>query len=203
MVPGQISRPGRGSAQDQDHYLEGRLRSARAPSPGPRLGASRGEPVREDLAHPECPPDVVAEADFTGSTAGMIPRCAKTPKRSCGHRMLHERQRAGGAPGHRFVRPCNSAPHMKRITLAKILDSLVELTTEVTVDLSIAGGRAARSSDDARQAIAARVQRRAREATMRKTASIPRRAHCAQRTWRSRWPRVHQCACPRSRSTRR
>jgi len=41
-------------------------------------------------------------------------------------------------PGIDFVRPCNLCPHMKRITLPKILDSLVYLREEVTVDPMIA-----------------------------------------------------------------
>jgi len=38
-----------------------------------------------------------------------------------------------------FVKPCNLCPHMKRITLPKILDSLLHMTEEVTVDPAIAG----------------------------------------------------------------
>jgi quinolinate synthase len=32
------------------------------------------------------------------------------------------------------VRPCNLCPHMKRITLPKILDSLVNMREEITID---------------------------------------------------------------------
>ena len=41
---------------------------------------------------------------------------------------------AAEAPDVDFVRPCNLCPHMKRITLPKILDSLVNMQDEVTVD---------------------------------------------------------------------
>ena len=34
-------------------------------------------------------------------------------------------------PDVEFVRPCNLCPHMKRITLPKILDSLVHMKEEV------------------------------------------------------------------------
>jgi quinolinate synthase len=40
-------------------------------------------------------------------------------------------------PDVEFVRPCNLCPHMKRITLPKILDSLVHMTEEVTIDPAI------------------------------------------------------------------
>jgi quinolinate synthase len=42
-------------------------------------------------------------------------------------------------PDVHFVRPCNLCPHMKRITLPKILDSLVYMQEEVVVDPLIAG----------------------------------------------------------------
>jgi quinolinate synthase len=41
-------------------------------------------------------------------------------------------------PGVEFVRPCNLCPHMKRITLPKILDSLVYMREEVTIDPALA-----------------------------------------------------------------
>jgi quinolinate synthase len=41
-------------------------------------------------------------------------------------------------PDVEFVRPCNLCPHMKRITLPKILDSLIDLKEEVVVDARIA-----------------------------------------------------------------
>ena len=45
---------------------------------------------------------------------------------------------AAEAPDIDFIRPCNLCPHMKRITLPKILDSLVYLKDEVTVDPMVA-----------------------------------------------------------------
>src|SRR5687767_11875977 len=87
--------------------------------------------VREDdpsvqiIAHPECPPDVIAEADYTGSTSGMIDFVRKhQPKRVV---LVTECSMADNVsaelPNVQFVRPCNLCPHMKRITLPKILDS--------------------------------------------------------------------------------
>jgi quinolinate synthase len=98
------------------------------------------------LAHPECPPDVIAEADFAGSTAKMADFVKlKRPKRVV---MVTECSMADNvaaeAPGVEFVRPCNLCPHMKRITLPKILDSLVFMQEEVLVDPLVAS-RARRS----------------------------------------------------------
>ena len=85
------------------------------------------DPSVQIIAHPECPPDVIAAADFTGSTAHMIDWVRKNkPKRVV---MVTECSMADNVqaelPDVEFVRPCNLCPHMKRITLPKILDSLV------------------------------------------------------------------------------
>ena len=88
------------------------------------------------LAHPECPPEVIAEADFAGSTSGLIKYVAEHhPKRVV---MVTECSMSDNVaaeyPDIEFVRPCNLCPHMKRITLDKILHSLQTMTVEVTVD---------------------------------------------------------------------
>jgi quinolinate synthase len=41
-------------------------------------------------------------------------------------------------PETEFVRPCNLCPHMKRITLPKILHSLETMTVEVTINPAVA-----------------------------------------------------------------
>jgi quinolinate synthase len=99
------------------------------------------------LAHPECPPDVLAESDFVGSTAGMIHEVAKRkPRRVL---MVTECSMSDNVavefPQIEFVRPCNLCPHMKQITLPKILDSLQSMTHVVEVDPLV--------SDRARQAV--------------------------------------------------
>ena len=98
------------------------------------------DPSIQIIAHPECPPDVIEEADFTGSTAHMIDWVrAKKPKRIV---MVTECSMADNVqaelPDVEFVRPCNLCPHMKRITLPKILDSLVYMKEEVVIDPAIA-----------------------------------------------------------------
>lgn len=98
------------------------------------------DPAVKIIAHPECPPDVIAEADYTGSTAGMIDYAVKQK----GGRVLLVTECsmadnvAAGAPEVEFVRPCNLCPHMKRITLPKILDSLLYLQHEVTIPEELA-----------------------------------------------------------------
>ena len=92
------------------------------------------------LAHPECPPEVVAEADFAGSTAAMIGYVGtQKPQRVV---MITECSMSDNVaveyPDVDFVRPCNLCPHMKRITLDGILLSLQTMTTEVLVPADIA-----------------------------------------------------------------
>jgi quinolinate synthase len=92
------------------------------------------------MAHPECPPEVVAESDFAGSTSGMIDFvAAKHPNKVV---LVTECSMSDNVavefPETEFVRPCNLCPHMKRITLPKILNALETMTVEVAVDPAIA-----------------------------------------------------------------
>jgi quinolinate synthase len=92
------------------------------------------------LAHPECPPEVVAEADFTGSTAAMGNYVAdKKPRRVI---LVTECSMSDNVavqnPDVEFVRPCNLCPHMKRITLAKIRRALETMSPEVTIEPEVA-----------------------------------------------------------------
>ncbi|MEL6598184.1 MAG: quinolinate synthase NadA [Pseudomonadota bacterium] len=87
------------------------------------------------IAHPECPPDVIAEADFSGSTAGMINyvRTEKPAKVVMVTECSMSDNVAAELPETDFVRPCNICPHMKRISLENILWALHSKTEEVTV----------------------------------------------------------------------
>ncbi|MGE0240320.1 MAG: quinolinate synthase NadA [Parvibaculaceae bacterium] len=92
------------------------------------------------LAHPECPPEVVAAADFSGSTAVMAdyvgqrkpPRVALLTECSMSDNVAVQN------PEVEFIRPCNLCPHMKRITLKNIRIALVENRHEVTIDPAVA-----------------------------------------------------------------
>ncbi len=99
-----------------------------------------GNPDVVVLAHPECPPEVLDEADYVGSTSGMSQYVnERQPKRVV---MITECSMSDNVavenPGVEFVRPCNLCPHMKRITLPKILHSLQTMEYEVTVDPAVA-----------------------------------------------------------------
>ncbi len=92
------------------------------------------------LAHPECPPDVLAEADYVGSTAGMIGYVGRErPRRVV---LVTECSMSDNVaveyPELEFVRPCNLCPHMKRITLPRILQSLERMEHRVEVEPQIA-----------------------------------------------------------------
>ena len=92
------------------------------------------------LAHPECPPEVVDEADYAGSTAQMVGFVGRhRPRRVA---LITECSMSDNVaqqfPETEFVRPCNLCPHMKRNTLAKIRRSLETLTHEVTIDPAVA-----------------------------------------------------------------
>jgi quinolinate synthase len=91
------------------------------------------------IAHPECPPDVLAAVDFAGSTAAMIDYVREHQERRVV--MLTECSMSDNVaaefPNVEFVRPCNLCPHMKQNTLPKILRSLETLQDEVLVDEAV------------------------------------------------------------------
>ena len=93
----------------------------------------------EVLAHPECPPEVLAEVDFVGSTAGMIDHLAASKPQHVV--MITECSMSDNVavefPEIQFTRPCNLCPHMKRITLSKILWSLQTMQHQVEVEPTI------------------------------------------------------------------
>ncbi len=119
----------KGHCEVHERFSGAELRAYREADPGVKI-----------IAHPECDQDVIQEADFTGSTAGMI----KWVKDNQPSKVLLVTECsmsdnvAVETPKVQFVRPCNLCPHMKRITLPKILNSLVFLKEDVTVDPAIA-----------------------------------------------------------------
>lgn len=106
----------------------------------------RQHPGVSVLAHPECPPDVLEAADYVGSTAGMVSHLGQArPARVV---LVTECSMSDNVAVHfpqvEFVRPCNLCPHMKRITLPKILDCLERMEHRVWVDPAV-GERARRA----------------------------------------------------------
>src|SRR5690554_3355643 len=112
-----------------ERFTAAELRGFREAYPGVRI-----------LAHPECPPDVLAEADYVGSTAGMIKHVGETrPARVV---MVTECSMSDNVaveyPDIEFLRPCNLCPHMKRITLPGVLASLRTMTHRIEIPEDVA-----------------------------------------------------------------
>ena len=118
-----------GSCMVHERFTGEELRAYRESHPGIQI-----------IAHPECPPDVLAEADYVGSTSGMISWVERNrPRRVV---MVTECSMSDNVAAEirdvEFVRPCNLCPHMKRITLRGIADSLRHLRHEVTIPPAVA-----------------------------------------------------------------
>jgi quinolinate synthase len=112
-----------------------------------RFTAAEVRQLREDhpgivvLAHPECPPEVVAEADFSGSTAALsqFVETRKPPRVVLLTECSMSDNVAVQHPDVEFIRPCNLCPHMKRITLRNIRQALEQNRHIVTIDPAVAG----------------------------------------------------------------
>jgi quinolinate synthase len=108
----------------------------------------RSEPGVHVMAHPECPPEVLREADFVGSTSGMIRHIADERPRKVV--LITECSMSDNVavefPDVEFVRPCNLCPHMKRITLPKVLRSLQTMSPVIDVAPDVAA-RARRATE--------------------------------------------------------
>ena len=120
-----------GSCEVHERFTAAELREYRVLNPGIQI-----------IAHPECPPDVLEEADFVGSTSGMINWVkTETPSQVV---MVTECSMSDNvaieSPDTEFLRPCNLCPHMKRITLEGIRDSLLHLRYVVEIDAQVAAG---------------------------------------------------------------
>jgi quinolinate synthase len=118
-----------GHCEVHERFTAAEMRSLRTDHPGVVV-----------LAHPECPPEVVAEADFAGSTAAMAQYVdSKQPARVV---LVTECSMsdniAAAHPEIDFVRPCNLCPHMKRITLPRIRRALETMRHAVEVDPAVA-----------------------------------------------------------------
>ena len=118
-----------GACEVHERFTDDELRRYRKDYPGIHI-----------MAHPECRPEVLNEADFVGSTSGMIKHIGdERPERVV---MVTECSMSDNVavefPEVDFIRPCNLCPHMKRITLPKILWSLKNLEPVIEVAPEIA-----------------------------------------------------------------
>ena len=119
----------KGRCEVHELFTAEELRQYREDDPGLRI-----------IAHPECKPDVLDEADFSGSTSAMIKWVSDNqPDRVM---MVTECSMSDNIavenPNVNFVRPCNLCPHMKQITLPKVLEAMVFNRTEITVEADVA-----------------------------------------------------------------
>ena len=111
-----------------DQFNEKEIHDIRKDNPGIKI-----------IAHPECPPDVIKASDFAGSTSGMIKYVHDNqPKKVM---MVTECSMSDNIqvenPNVDFIKPCNMCPHMKKITLPKILDCLENETGEIIMNQEI------------------------------------------------------------------
>jgi quinolinate synthase len=120
----------KGHCEVHERFTGNEIRSLRETYPGVVV-----------IAHPECPPDVLAASDFVGSTSGMLKhvRDRRPQKVAMITECSMSDNLAAEFPEVDFVRPCNLCPHMKRITLPKIYESLRDLKFEIKIDPVLAG----------------------------------------------------------------
>lgn len=122
-----ITHPG--ACEVHERFTPADIRQVRADHPGVTV-----------LAHPECPPEVVDEADYAGSTAQMV--SFVEARRPLTVALITECSMSDNVaqayPDVEFVRPCNLCPHMKRNTLGAIRRALETMTHEVTVPDGVA-----------------------------------------------------------------
>ena len=119
----------KGHCEVHERFTAKDIEEIRAADPGTKI-----------IAHPECPPDVLNVADFTGSTSAMINWVKTNHPRKVA--LITECSMASNVavetPDVEFVRPCNLCPHMKRISLENIYEALRDMRHEVTIDPAVA-----------------------------------------------------------------
>ena len=115
----------KGICMVHDQFNEKEIHEIRKNNPGIKI-----------IAHPECPPDVIKASDFAGSTSGMIQYVAEHQPNQV--MSVTECKKSDNIqdenPTVEFIKPCNMCPHMKKITLSKILDCLENETGEIIMD---------------------------------------------------------------------
>ena len=115
----------KGTCEVHEQFNDEEINEIRKNNPGIKI-----------IAHPECPPDVIRASDFAGSTSGMIKYVKDNQPAKV--MMVTECSMSDNVqidnPNVKFIRPCNLCPHMKKITLPKILDCLENETNELIMD---------------------------------------------------------------------
>ena len=115
----------KGTCEVHEQFNDEEINEIRKNNPGIKI-----------IAHPECPPDVIQASDFAGSTSGMIKYVKDNQPEKV--MMVTECSMSDNIqienPNVDFVKPCNMCPHMKKITLPKILDCLENETGEIIMN---------------------------------------------------------------------
>ena len=115
----------KGTCEVHERFNDKEINEIRKSNPGIKI-----------IAHPECPPDVIRASDFAGSTSSMIKYVKDNQPEKV--MMVTECSMSDNVqidnPNVKFIRPCNLCPHMKKITLPKILDCLENETNEIIID---------------------------------------------------------------------
>ena len=115
----------KGTCEVHEQFNDQEINEIRKNNPGIKI-----------IAHPECPPDVIKASDFAGSTSGMIKYVKENQPEKV--MMVTECSMSDNVqidnPNVKFIRPCNLCPHMKKITLPKILDCLENESNEIIMD---------------------------------------------------------------------
>ena len=115
----------KGTCEVHEQFNDQEINEIRKSNPGIKI-----------IAHPECPPDVINASDFAGSTSGMIKYVKDNQPEKV--MMVTECSMSDNVqvdnPNVEFIRPCNLCPHMKKITLPKVLECLENETNEIILD---------------------------------------------------------------------
>ena len=114
----------KGTCEVHEQFNDKEINEIRKNNPGIKI-----------IAHPECPPDVIKASDFAGSTSGMIKYVKDNQPEKV--MMVTECSMSDNVqidnPNVKFIRPCNLCPHMKKITLPKVLECLEKETNEILI----------------------------------------------------------------------
>ena len=115
----------KGTCEVHEQFNDQEINEIRKNNPGIKI-----------IAHPECPPDVINASDFAGSTSGMIKYVKDNQPEKV--MMVTECSMSDNVqidnPNVKFIRPCNLCPHMKKITLPKVLHCLKNESNELIMD---------------------------------------------------------------------
>ncbi|MBK7382346.1 MAG: quinolinate synthase NadA [Flavobacteriales bacterium] len=97
------------------------------------------------IAHPECPPEILAEADHVGSTSSLLEFVQRDPARTfivaTEAGILHKMREAAPhkelipAPAHAInTCACSECPYMKMNTVEKVYSALLHGSPEIVLD---------------------------------------------------------------------